>query len=81
MTSDVRFVPFDTRLPDLSDPKTVEFLQQVVRDAWGDPKAEAFTAINDGDKKIWVFSTDKTTVAFVGDSKAESLVVGLENAP
>jgi hypothetical protein len=81
MVSDARFVPFDVRLPDFSDPKTVAFLEQIVRDAWGDPKAAAFSAINDDERKLWVFSTVKTTVAFVGDSEVEALVLGLENAP
>ena len=81
MVSDDRFAPLDVRLPDFSNENTVEFLAQIVRDAWGDPCAAAFAAINEEEKQLWVFCTTKTTVAFVGDSKVEALVLGLENAP
>jgi len=66
-------------LPNLTDPATLGCLLALVREAWGEPKANLSWVTDD--KCMVVFDTGHAQKFLLASTEAEALVYALESAP
>ena len=75
-------VPAAWCVPDLSDPATLGCLLALVREAWGDPRAQLY-AMEDADgREGWGLVLERGEgVGPFAETEAEALIAALEAAP